>query len=163
MMLQAIRHKIMDKVFLVILGMIVFFAWMDSRQILSFFAINTQQGWDLYAKYTGPAIWLTWYVVLAVIAVIWYLIHKDKSESLALFLTGATLIWFGSQDLFYFYFSEQELSAVGCWASGMPTVHFISSSILKETCPTATSFLLSGLLGILIAYYLYFWLKNERW
>lgn len=152
----------MDKVFFAVLGLLIWFSYMDSQQILSFFIINTEQGWNLYNTYTGPAIWLTWYVVLAVIGLIWYIIFKDKSEALAITASAAALIWFGTQDLFYFLFSEQTLSAVGCWADGMVPVKIVST-MLGETCPTATSFILSGFLGVIVAYYLYNKLKESKW
>ena len=144
----------MNKVFLILICLLIWFAYMDVWQITSFFQINTEQGWDLYNTYTGPAIWVTWYVVMLVLGLIWYVIFKDKSEALAITLAGSILIFFGTQDLFYFLFSDQTLDAVGCWADGMLPIKTIST-LLGEECPTGTSFVLSGLLGIIVSFISY--------
>ena len=152
----------MNKAFLVLIALLIWFAYMDVWQITSFFEIGTQEGWDLYNQYTGPAIWTTWYVVMLALGAFWYIFTKDKSEALAITLGGAALIWFGTQDLFYFFFSGQTLDAVGCWASGMPPIQFISQ-MLGEECPTRTSFVLSGTLGIIVSYFLYKYLQKAKW
>ena len=152
----------MDKVFLVVLGLITFFAYMDAKQIITFHTLNTQSAWDLYNTYTGPAIWSMWTMVLIAIGVIWYIIFKDKSEALGISGAGIILQFFGTQDLIYFYFSKQTLAEVGCWADAMSPIKVISD-LLNESCPTATSFIISGILGIIIAYYAYRWLKKAAW
>jgi len=161
-MAESRRWKIMNNVFLVVLSIIIFFAYMDSQQIISFQTINTKQGWDLYNAHTGPAIWKTWYFVIAAIGIIWYVIYKDKSESLGIVAAGWSLIYFGTQDLLFFAFSEQTLSSIGCWADNLYPVRTISD-LLGESCPTATSFLLSGFFGIVFSFYSYNWLKEAKW
>lgn len=156
------RWKTMDKVYLVVLGIIVFFAWMDSHQIMPFHIISTQQGWDLYNEYTGPAIWSTWWFVMGAIGLIWYIIFKDKSEALAISLSAWVLMFFGTQDILYFYFSYQELASVGCWADMLLPVRIVSD-IMGEACPTATSFILSAAIGMFLSFYLYHKLREARW
>ena len=156
------RWEIMDNVFIVVLLLIAFFAYMDTRQITTFFILNTPEAWDLYNLYTGPAIWSLWYIVLLAIGIIWYVIYKDKSEAVALVAAGWALIWFGTQDTLYFWFSGQAMTANMCWADVMAPIR-IMSDILRETCPSAASFLLSALLGVFVSYKLYNWLKVAKW
>ena len=140
----------------------VFFAWMDSRQIISFFEINTEQGWDLYNTYTGPAIWLTWYVVLGVIGLIWYVISKDKSEALALTIALSIMLFFGAQDVLFFHFAGTPMTDNMCWADVMLPIQKISD-FLGEPCPTALSFTLSGVIGVIIAFFVFNKLKRSKW
>ena len=156
------RWKIMDRVFLVVLSLIVFFAYMDVKQITTFFILNTPEAWNLYNLYTAPAIWSLWYVVLLVIGIIWYVIYNDKSEAIALVIAGWALIWFGAQDVLYFIFSGKAMEASMCWADGMVSIRIISD-ILGETCPSATSFLLSAIIGVFVSYKLYGYFKRAKW
>lgn len=155
------RWKVMDNVFIVVLFLIAFFAYMDAKQITTFFILNTPEAWNLYNLYTGPAIWNLWYIVLLAIGIIWYVIYKDKSEAIALVSAGWALIWFGAQDVLYFIFSGTSMTANMCWADIMLPIRTISD-LLGEACPSATSFMLSALLGVFISYHLYNWLR-EKW
>ncbi len=155
------RWKIMDNVFLIVISLIVVFAWMDVKQITTFFILNTPEAWNLYNLYTGPAIWSLWYIVLLAIGIIWYIIYKDKSEAIALVSAGWALMWFGTQDVLYFIFSGKAMTANMCWADAMLPIRTISD-LLGESCPSATSFILSALLGVFISYKLYNYLR-EKW
>ena len=42
----------MNKVFLVALLLIVAFAWMDAKQIITFHELNSDGAWELYNQYT---------------------------------------------------------------------------------------------------------------
>lgn len=156
------RWKTMDNVFLIVIGLIIFFAYMDSNQIIPFLSINTPEIWVLYNQYTGPAIWSLWYVVILAIGVIWYLVYKDKSEAVALTIAGWTLMFFGTQDIFYFIFSGQAMTSSMCWADGMIPIRTISD-ILGECCPTALSFIISAVIGLFLSYKLYHYFKEARW
>lgn len=155
------RWKAMDNVFLVVIGLIMFFAYMDVKQITTFFILNTPEAWNLYNLYTAPAIWSLWYIVLLAIGIIWYVIYKDKSEAIALVVAGWALIWFGAQDVLYFMFSGKAMTANMCWADNIVSIRLISD-LLGEACPSAVSFLLSALLGVFISYKLYNLLR-EKW
>jgi Mg2+/citrate symporter len=159
---ESERWSKMNRVYFVILGLIIFFAYMDTIQIISFFEINTEQGWELYNTYTGPAIWSMWYVVILAIAIIWYIVSKDKSEFLGLLGAGWTLLFFGSQDLFYFLFSGRSMTDNMCWFDAMLPIRLISN-ILGESCPTSLSFMISALLGFVISYFLFNKLKKADW
>jgi hypothetical protein len=168
------RHKIMDKILWISLGLLVLFAWFDSQNLIGIKQIDTAWqaagGWDaslnvwtIFWGQISPAVFNLWIGVLAAIGLIWYVISKDKSESLALFLTPATLIWFGVQDLIYFVFSPDVFTeSIGCWADALQPVRIISD-LLGETCPTTTSFMLSAILGGFLAYWIYKKLKEAKW
>lgn len=161
-MAELKRWKTLDNVYIVVVALAVFFAWMDVKQITTFFVINTEEAWLLYNSYTGPAIWNMWSMVFLVIGLIWYLITKDKSEAIALVAGGWALEWFGSQDLFYFLFSSQAMTDNMCWANGMAPIKFISQ-MLGECCPSAFAFMLSGIIGFIVSYKLFQHFKVQKW
>ena len=152
----------MDSTFLIIILLILSFAYMDAKQIVPFQLINTAEMWGLYNQHTGPAIVWLWYVVILAIGIIWYIIHKDKSESLALVAAGWALIFFGTQDVFYFIFSEQVMTPQMCWVNMLP-IRMISH-LLGECCPSPTSFIISAVLGVFISHKLYNYFKRiQAW
>lgn len=152
----------MDNVFYVVLALILFFSYMDAKQIIPFTTIDTPEIWDLYNQYTGPAIWTLWYIVILAIGIIWYIIFKDRSESIGLVTAGWALIWFGTQDIFYFIFSSLKMADSMCWADMMAPIRVISD-FMGETCPSPISFTASAILGVFISYYLYNYFKEARW
>ena len=152
----------MDNVFLVVLGMIAFFAWMDVKQITTFFILNTPEAWNLYDTHTAPAIWSLWFIAILAIGIVWYIIYKDKSESVALVASGWALMWFGFQDVLYFMFSGKSMTTGMCWADNIFSIRVISD-FLGESCPSGTAFTLSALLGVFISYKLYNKLKRAKW
>jgi len=173
-MVQLRRWKLMNHILIVSFLLIILFAWFDSENIIGIKEIDKQWqeagGWDpdknvwtIFWDQISPAVFNLWIGVLAAIGIIWFLISKDKSEAWGLFLTGATLIWFGTQDLIYYIISPDVLTeSVGCWANILLPVRVVSD-VLGETCPTATSFVLSGLLGIVVAYYIYKYFQKAKW
>src|SRR3990167_2108267 len=101
------RWIILHKIYLLSVIAIFIFAWMDAKQIKSFQILNTTEAWALYNQYTGPAIWSLWAIILVLIGVIWYIIHKDKSEAVALAVSGNILLLTGTEDVLFYLFSPQ--------------------------------------------------------
>lgn len=170
--MNKIKQKLMDKVLLIALGLNILFAWFDAQNIVAIKSIDaswqamggwspTNNVWNIFWDIISPALFNMWIGVLFAIGLIWYFVSKDKSEALAIFLAPALLIWFGAQDVIYYIISPDVLSeCVGCWADVMLPVRIISD-LLGETCPTATSFLLSAGLGVIVSYNVYNYLRNK--
>lgn len=154
---------------IVIILLLCLFAWMDSRQLAAMKSIDQQWGrgdllWPIFWDTQLVAVFWLWIGVLAAIGIIWYLITKDKSESLALFITPAILIWFGIEDLLYYAFSADTLiGTAGCWADKIGPVRIISN-LLGETCPTPLAFIISAMIGLSIAFIVYNKLQRiKKW
>jgi hypothetical protein len=165
----TIRWLTFNRVLILILLLVAFFGYMDAVNLQGVFALDTayqaENGWSpennvwsIYWEQLQPMFYRLWLGVLAVIALIWYTVTKDKSESLALFLAPAILITFGTQDLIYFLFSPQQMSAISCWADALIPVSIISNW-LGEECPTRFSFFISAGIGALIAWFALYRLK----
>lgn len=163
------RWITMNRVLLIIIALIAIFAFVDSQNLIGIKQIDAgwqeaggwnpdNNVWTIFWGQIQPWITFLWYAVLGGISLIWYQFTKDKSESLALFLAPAALIFFGSQDLLYFVFSPDVFSGSMCWADVLMPIRIISN-LLGETCPTSTSFVFSGLLGVAVASFTYYRLK----
>lgn len=164
----------MDKVLLVSFAILILFAWFDSENLIGIKMIDRdwqeaggydpdKNVWTIFFEQISPAIFNMWMGVLAALGIIWYLYSKDKSEALAIFATPAILIIFGVQDLIYFALSPDVFTeCMGCWADALVPVRIISD-MLGEVCPTTSAFLLSAILGIILAYNVYQRLKRAKW
>lgn len=169
------RWAMMNKILIVSLLLIVLFAYSDSENLVGIKQIDSQWqaagGWSetanvwlIFWETINPAWFNMWIGVLLAIAAIWYLLSKDKSEAVAIFITPAILILTGVQDLIYFVFSPDVMQeSMGCWADMVPGVRIVSN-LLKETCPSSTAFVLSAIIGVFLAYKAYQYLqKMRRW
>ena len=168
------RWIVFDRVFVMIILLIAFFGFMDARNIDGMFKLDAvhqaENGWNpndnvwtVYWSSLQPVLFGLWIGTLAIIALVWYLVTKDKSETAAIFLVPAIWIIFGVQDLLFFLFSKQTMvSSVGCWANALIPVSLISK-LLGEVCPTVTSFALSAILGLFLSWLVLFKLKYLEW
>jgi len=159
------RWKLMDKFLYVNLGLLVLFAWFDSQNLVAIKQIDELWQncalWSIFANTISPAAFTMWVGVLIAIGIIYYQVTKDKSEAVALVVSPVILIWFGVQDLIYYFFSPDTLAGtIGCWADVMTPVKIVSD-FLGETCPTSTSFILTALIGIYISYKVYKYLREK--
>ena len=157
------RWDIMNRVFLVGLGLITVFAWSDAENLRGLKQLDDGTGslWTVFGATIQPAILATWFAAIAAIAIVWYLVTHDRSEALALFVVPAILLGFGWEDTLYFVFSPDTLADVGCYADQIPGVR-IASDILQEACPTATSLILANILGGFLALKTYGFLQRLR-
>lgn len=157
----------MNRILLISIGLLFVFAWFDTRQVVMLKSLDSSHQigeplWDLWWQIGCSAQFLLFMLILGAIGLIWYVLTKDKSEALALFLTPAVMIYMGTQDLIYYMISPIDTlqANVGCWADIITPVRIISD-IFREACPSSTAFALSGLLGILFAYLIYNYLQKK--
>jgi hypothetical protein len=157
------RLIIMDRVIIVSILLIVFFAWMDLVQIQPFHVIDTPEMWDMYEQTTGMAVYVSWLVMLALIAFVWYLIFKDKSEAVALYAVPAILLSGGWEDIVFYF-----IGGIPFFGASMPWLNdnFVMGGVARlmgSTDVTSTTLLVSGALTAIVAYYVYKWLKKAKW
>jgi hypothetical protein len=163
------RWIVFNRVLIIIIIMIAFFAFMDAQNVKGLRALDsTYQDangwtpedniWRIYWDTIQPLYVLLWMGIAAIIGIIYYQFTKDKSESIALFIVPAILIFFGTQDLLYYLFSPDKIINTGCWADILLPVKIISNWF-GETCPTQASFATSGVIGLAIGTFTLYKLK----
>jgi hypothetical protein len=164
----SIRWLKMNKILLISIALLFLFAWMDTQQLVMMKSVDDQwqRGdilWPMFMSIQQRAVTWLWFGVLAAIGIMWYLLYKDKSEALALFLTPAMMIWFGTQDLIYFVLSpiDKLTTSMGCWANNIVPMNILRQ-IFGMECPNNLIFVASGIIGIIFAGLVYGWLQAYK-
>ena len=160
------KPKITDNVIIISLALMVFFVFQD---LLGY------RMWSLIGGYTTDVyaavqplymqqFWLFAYTSIAVVAITYYLIKKDWSETLALITTPMILLWFGLHDLLYWVFGNVAWTAAdGTYLyAHMPVAAFISDLIGISTI-NITSLIASSAVGVVLAYFVYKALLKAKW
>jgi hypothetical protein len=117
-------------------------------------------GWESSAYVTAGhiyqyAFWSMAYVAVAGIALTYYLIRKDKSESLALLLIPVILLQCGVEDIIFYWFSGLNASiATMPWLMNNLWPPTIISNILGQPVITGTILYFTAFAGIIGSYYL---------
>lgn len=91
--------------------------------------------------------------VFAIVPVCYYFFYKkDKSETLAIFLTSYLLWMFGFADILYFWFQGQAVPQTLPWLVGQPVLSKISG-FLHTAEITSMTLYVSTILGFVLVYF----------
>jgi len=109
--------------------------------------------WPLFFKFA--------LVIFAIPAICYYfLVHKDLSESIGIFLFSLILYFGGVADVFYFVLRKVSIPAELPWLIGSPFISFISRNLGYATI-TNVSLLVSVFVSVLCALFLAKILKEK--
>ena len=150
-MIMDFIKKTENKIFLLVLTVVIFFGFIDSQQILGTYL---SQNWDAYNNFIAPYFIVSWYLALIGMGVLYYLLKKDKSEALSIVAAGFVLLFFGLEDLSFFIFSSESMGACMDWFTYYPWKLF--------SCVTPTILIISSIVGIFISYKVFIYLRR-RW
>lgn len=103
------------------------------------------------------------WIMIAAIAITYYLIRRDKSEALAIFLVPAILLQFGLEDIFYYIFMGIPIDQTLPWLTQNLWPPTIISWILGATDVTNTGIIISAIIGIILTYYTTKYLLKKKW
>ena len=158
------RWLITNRIYASLFILIGIFAYLDAMQIITFHTINTQQAWDLFNNFTGPAIWMTWYLSIVAIGIVYFWLTKDRSEALGIVVAGLLLLWFAAEDVLFFLFSKQPMTQCMQWFNDLnPQLTWWSTTIFKETCVSPQALTSFAILGVIISYFTFNKLKKAKW
>jgi len=146
------------KLFIVSLGIVFLFALMDTMQIV---AVHETQQWDVYNAITAPAILFLWYAVLVVFGIFYYVLKKDKSESVAVVAAPMIMLFFGLEDFFFFLIKGEWITPCMDWFSYAP--HTWVNSLLGVSCTSFKTLSLTALAGVGVSYFVFVKLKEAKW
>lgn len=150
-------NKQMKNIFILTIGIIAVLGFLDSIQIIPW---QTTQDWIPYNQHVMPAILTMWFVALAGIAVMYYILKKDKSEAIGIFVAGGLMLAGGLEDIFFFILSSNSMPAFMCWFTGPQT---IVSSLMNQCCVTPTSLVINALLFTIVAWFALKWFFKQKW
>ena len=151
------NQKQMEKVFILSIVIIAVFGIIDAYQIVPW---QVTELWETYETYVAPFFRTLWIVTLGAVAIMYYLIKKDKSEAAGIFITSLILIYSGLEDLFFFVLSANVMPAQMCWLTGWSAT---TSRILGKTCVTPQSLFLNVILFGIIAWFLLKYFFKAKW
>lgn len=105
-----------------------------------------------------------WWVVIAAVALVYYVLRKDKSEAIAIFAVGAIELVSGLED--FIYFTIQKLQGIvvdTCVNANLNnlTLYKFGDQLLGNNCITYAGLALNITLASVVAYYVYSWLIDQ--
>ena len=125
-------------------------AYLDVLLVGGLFEINTELGWEIFAHTIGPTWWKIWLVIFAAIGVTWYIVHRDWTESLGIFLFGGIIVSTGLEDIIYFIISPQTMPACMAYLNDIGFINF-ASKMLGEACVSPTGLIINAIGGVILA------------
>jgi hypothetical protein len=102
--------------------------------------LYTMGWWNLFFKINM--------VLICIVPLIYYfMVRKDKSETIALFLTSLVLWFSGLPDVLYFWLQFKHIPWTLPWLNNSPIIGYITN-IVGLTTVTSTTLILSVLIGL---------------
>ncbi len=156
---MAIRNKarVLNKIIIFTIILIAVAGYLDNQQIKG---VQETQEWVAYEEFVAPIFNISWLLFFIIAAVIYWLFTKDLSESLAIFVVPIVLVKAGLEDLFFFIFSG-EIPNMMCWFG--PWQNTISKYVLQESCVSPLGLVLNVIVAVVIVYFVFKFLKKQRW
>lgn len=130
---------------------------------------GTLGGWagKAYITAQGPYMLLFWsfaYLMIAAIAITYWIVKRDKSEALALGIIPFVLLQFGVEDVFFYLFGN-----IPMWADTMPwlTENLWAPTLLGRafghSVITGPVLFVSALIGIALSFWIGDYLYRKKW
>lgn len=131
--------------------------------VFALFDLHGANMWQTIGGWSGEAyekagsmyqslLWGLCYVFIAFIAIGYYILRRDFTESFALFIVPTILFQFGVEDVLYYLFSEHQLIGDKLpWLHGNLLPITWISEIFNGGIITGSLVLISSIMGIIIA------------
>ncbi|MCD6435541.1 MAG: hypothetical protein J7L15_04065 [Clostridiales bacterium] len=150
------------KIALLIGGLIVvLIAYLDIQGLIFF----TEMGRDYTSGRFPRSYWVafrnTAYILMGLVSLCYYyFVNKDKSETLAVFLTPFILFWSGASDILYFILRKVSIPETLPWLDNHIFIGWVSKS-LGFTGVTNVSLIISVFVGLLLVFLVTKFLKEK--
>jgi len=102
---------------------------------------------------------LTAIIIFLIPSLCYCLFRKDKSEAIAIFLSGFIMFYFGLADIFYFWLQGKMIPVELPWLMGQPIISRIS--LFLGEIVTNISLIVSTIMGGIIVYFTTKYLKEK--
>lgn len=107
--------------------------------------------------------WTFAYLVIVAIALTYWYVKRDKSETLALLVIPVILLQFGAEDVWFYLLGNHELLGVTMpWLTGNLWPLTIVSWVLGSPVVTGQTLIASVLIGHILVFYLARWLVGVK-
>jgi len=134
------------------IGIVGLIAYLDIQGLIFF----TEMGRDYTSGDFPHSYWIafrnTAYILMGLVSLCYYFfVRKDKSETLAVFLTPFILFWFGLADVLYFVFQKLPIPATLPWLNNHIIIGWISNT-LGFCSVTNVSLIISVFIGFVLVF-----------
>lgn len=157
---NVLNWAIANNLFILLFILMIFFAFIDYFQIRTFFQIDSVLGWELYHQNQQPVLMILWIALIVLPIFVYWLFTRDWSETLGLLSAGLIMLFAGVEDVFFFFFSPEKMTNNMCWFNEVRAPVGIFSELLGHECVHALDLMTFAVLGTVIAYFVYSWLKK---
>lgn len=162
MVLRPIEKRF-DRVLLFVAAFAIFFAAMD---------VIGWHMWDSVGEGAAEAyiaaeghymiqFWSFAYAMIAVAAIIYYMMRSDLSEAVAIVVAGLFTIWSGIEDALYFWFRGLPIPDDMYWLIDTP-IGTVARIMGLETVTVQALFLNIGLFAV-AGFFITSWLFKQKW
>lgn len=150
-------------VLILAVGIIIFFAWMDSLGMKMWQSVTPPvyaQAEPLYMKF----FWNWAYAIIFLVAFVYYLVKKDLSETLAIASTSLILLFLGLEDIFYYIFTgHQFFGTTMPWLwENSPIMRGVAERLGYSTV-VPQSLIIGVIGGFIVSYFLIMWFYKQKW
>lgn len=159
-----IKMKKFTQVTLISISIVLFLAWMDVQGFLMWQAMGDLAA-EAYVKAEPHYMMFFWtfaYALIGIVAAVYYVFRKDKSETVALVLTPLMLLWGGVEDIFYFIIQRKPIPETMPWLYDNVGVGNVSK-LMGETTVTPQTLIASIIIFSGLAYLTHKYLKKSKW
>jgi hypothetical protein len=166
MKVTAKDHKKFWNIILIGFGLIVLFTILD---VYGSYMWAATGGWEGNAYNTAGKMYqgLFWgfaYAFIIILGIAYWIMRKDKSETLAVMLTPALLLQFGLEDvLFYLFKGLNVLKDTMPWLTDSLWPPTMISRILGYDVIQGPHLVISAIIGIFIVFSIDKWLLAKKW
>lgn len=151
------KHRSLKKIITISVLIIAFFAYQDVTGFHLFGLIGGFGG-DAYLKVEPlymKQFWSFSYMMLALMGLIYYVLVKDKSESLSIFIIPSILLLAGLEDLLYFLFLWLPLPSSMPWLYDNVNIMSLTAKAMGLSTVTPLSLIISLVIGIILSIFSY--------
>ena len=154
--------KFVKLAYAIAFGLILVFAYMDT---LGYQMWNSIDGFstETYAKAEPHYMALFWgfaYTMIIAVSLIYYVIKKDISESLAIVVASFGLLWGGLEDIVYYIFMGLKMEELPWLIDKMPG---LTARVLGYTTVTPILLLINLTIFTAVSYKTIKYLEKKKW
>lgn len=158
------RWAIANRLFVGMFILITLIAYIDTLQINAFYEINTAEGWASYSSHVLPSFIKLWLLIVIIPAIVYYMFTLDKSEAVGLALSGFILLATGVEDVLYFVFSSQSMTACMQWFNDWNApVATWARVVFNQQCVSPEALVTFAVAGVFLSYFVFKRLERAKW
>jgi hypothetical protein len=136
---------------------VILVAWID---IQGFNLLGDKYTNGDFSSNVWPHHLLTAIIIFLIPALCYFFFYRrDKSETLAIFLTGLTLFYFSLADIFYFWLQNKSIPETLSWLTNHPIIGKVA--LLTNNLVTPITLYTSVVLGFILVYFITKFLKDK--